>query len=293
MPRRKVKKPPLPIPIRKDITAATKGKPTHPRIPTQRLISTYHALNKQLAHLVKNGETAKAEEVKKEMEGLGGLHAYQRASLRGGNERKGLGACGTWVLPHLRKEHQAQFDADETRSDLPKKRQKGPSLRLLDVGALSGETYARQKGWLDVTSIDLNPQHLSVMKQDFFERPLPSSDTEKFHVISLSLVVNFVGDPKDRGIMLSRTREFLLPNGLLFLVVPLPCVTNSRYMTHKHLLDIMSSLHFRVQEHRFSPKLAFYLFKLDGHSTTLLPPGTWSKKEIHPGVSRNNFCICI
>lgn len=64
------------------------------------------------------------------------------------------------------------------------------------MGAISGTSYEKFP-WIKTTSIDLNPQDPSkVSKYDFMKFPIPE---EKFDVIGLSLVLNFVGDLKQRS----------------------------------------------------------------------------------------------
>lgn len=41
------------------------------------------------------------------------------------------------------------------------------------------------------------------------------------------------------GRMLQRAHEFLVPDGYLFLALPLPCVENSRYFNHDQLKAVM------------------------------------------------------
>ncbi|TPX53782.1 hypothetical protein PhCBS80983_g06160 [Powellomyces hirtus] len=287
MVKRKTKKPAKPLPLRVEKTSGVEKTAS-----TQKLISTYHTLNKQLSAVLKAGDAKTAATIRSEMEALGGLHAYQRASLKGGNEKKGLGACGSWLVTFLREEQKARENA--TAPGAATAASPGAAktkLRLLDVGAVSGQTYAKQASWIDVSSIDLNPQSQTVKKQDFFERPNPKGDDERFHVLCLSLVVNFVGDPKLRGEMLIHARRFLLPSGLLFLVLPLPCVTNSRYMTHEHLLAIITSIGYTLVKQHFARKLAFYLLRRVENGQ--FKKVEWAKKEIHPGIERNNFCIVI
>ncbi|KAJ3180529.1 hypothetical protein HDU87_002038 [Geranomyces variabilis] len=292
--------------------AATDASDSKPRgrrkASTQKLIASYHTLNKKLHAVLKAGDSTAAGSIKTQMEAMGGLHAYQRASLRGGNEKKGLGACGSWLVQQLRAELAELRDSEaeklvvvaengeeeveeveeEAKTGSPATQQK-LKLKLLDVGALDGGTYSKQASWIDVTSIDLNPQCQTVRKQDFFERPRPTGAHEKFNVLCLSLVVNFVGDPKLRGDMLIHARRFLLPRGLLFLVLPLPCVKNSRYMSHAHLLAILKSIGYELVKHHFARKLALYLlrrveqFKLQD----------WTKTQMNPGIERNNFCIVV
>ncbi|KAJ1336279.1 hypothetical protein BSLG_007423 [Batrachochytrium salamandrivorans] len=139
---------------------------------TQQLISTFHTLNKklELAKTLPNNDD-QLSSIHAELEELGGLHAYQRASLRGGDMSKGWGATGKWILPYLKTEHSrislcSEHANLETGSPPIK-------LRLLDVGAITGETYIRHSNILDIVSIDLNSQSPKVTQQDFFKRPLP------------------------------------------------------------------------------------------------------------------------
>jgi 25S rRNA (adenine2142-N1)-methyltransferase len=71
-------------------------------------------------------------------------------------------------------------------------------LRLLDVGAISGTSFADYK-WIDTTCIDLNPQAEHVLRYDFFDYPVPPSD-KLFDMIGLSLVVNYIGSLTKRGL---------------------------------------------------------------------------------------------
>lgn len=209
----------------------------------QAIISSYHTLLKQLhqtqAALAEEEKISspahkelksKLAEIHNSIQALGGLDAYQRASMRGGNLQKGWNVTGQWLIQTL-------------RGRLGKEDQESPSLivstdkklRLLDVGALYGDTYLKYSSWIETTSIDLNPQSHLVTKQDFFERPVPSSSSstelagqsmnkDKFDIVCLSLVVNFVTDPAKRGEMLQKTRAFLVDRGILYIVLPLPYV---------------------------------------------------------------------
>ena len=103
--------------------------------------------------------------------------------------------------------------------------------RILDVGAIAGTAYAKFP-WVSDTPIDLNPRSARVIRADFFQFPAPDMDEEqaqkaeeafllkqaekeeeeereemqmegrwrgKYDVVALSLVVNFVGDLRERG----------------------------------------------------------------------------------------------
>eukprot|EP00842_Homolaphlyctis_polyrhiza_P006061 jgi/Hompol1/6456/HPOL_002273-RA len=272
---------------------------------TQATISSFHTLNKQLDQARRRGDSAAIVAIESQIDSMGGLQAYQRASLKGGDLSKGWGATEP---------------ASSQSGSLNRQASAGSrKLRMLDVGAITGETYDKYASFLDVTSIDLNSQTPKVIKQDFFDRPLPTSDTDRFNVVCLSLVINFVGDPASRGEMLSRTRSFLLPRGLLYVVVPLPCITNSRYMTHQHFLDILSSMDFECIQHHHSTKLAYYLFrwtkteislspallksnknaKLDRSTKSLVQASSSSSNAVFPkrilreGGGHNNFAIVL
>ena len=74
-------------------------------------------------------------------------------------------------------------------------------LRLLEVGAVRPDNYRGCASWMDVTAIDLHSRHPSILEQDFLLMD-PASQPEHreaWDVVSLSLVLNFVPDGKDRG----------------------------------------------------------------------------------------------
>lgn len=134
-------------------------------------------------------------------------------------------------------------------------------LQLLDVGALS-ENYVKERSWLKVTGIDLNSQCSFVQQVDFFEYE-PEHDSF-FDVVSLSLVLNFVGEPKKRGEMIMKSCRHLKDGGLLFIVLPRACVDNSRYMTIETLLSVAAVAGLEFVEKHTSARLAYFLFKVDG-----------------------------
>jgi 25S rRNA (adenine2142-N1)-methyltransferase len=104
---------------------------------------------------------------------MGGLNAYQKASLKGGNENIGKGYCGKWVAPYLLNVWNEQKALSHCAvCGKPGSYIKPSHFRLLDVGALNGDTYTRYT-WIQCESIDLHPQHQHVKKQDFFDRPVP------------------------------------------------------------------------------------------------------------------------
>ncbi|AYO41939.1 25S rRNA (adenine(2142)-N(1))-methyltransferase [Malassezia restricta CBS 7877] len=101
-------------------------------------------------------------------------------------------------------------------------------IQLLDVGAIAGTAYAKWKHKFDVTSIDIQPRAPHVLQADFFDFPMPAREEERFDVIGLSLVINFVGDLAKRGDMLLHAHRYLRRGGYV------------RYMTHDHFARLSS-----------------------------------------------------
>lgn len=181
-------------------------------------------------------------------------------------------------------------------------------FRILDVGAISGTAYTKYP-WMQAVSIDLNPLPGSaVLAQDFFTLEPPSDSAEAFDVVALSLVLNFVGDLESRGRMLRRVHQFLRrrplasspteaktdhdsSRGYLFLVLPLACTFNSRYLTPSRLQSILLTLGFSVVRRHDSAKLTYWLCQPydDGSGDGK----RWKKEEVRPGAKRNNFCIKV
>ena len=230
---------------------------------SQILISKYHSLIKE-QHTCTN--SSRLIEITAELERMGGLNAYQQASLKGGALDKGFGATGTWLVKCIRK-MQVPIDT---------------KIKMLDVGAITGETYLKYK-FLEVTSIDLNSQSLLVKKQDFFDL----TGDIKYDIIGLSLVVNFVPEHGKRGQMLFKSRSLLNDGGRLFLVLPLACVNNSRYFDESILFDMMTSFGFVVEQKHLSQKLAYYLFRKVAKVDLVI----FRKKQLNNKPGLNNFSI--
>ena len=177
---------------------------------------------------------------------------------------------------------------------------------MLEVGALKIDNACSRSGLLDVTRIDLHSQHPDIQTQDFMERPLPSAaalETDGFDILSLSLVVNYVGDAVGRGEMLKRVSSFLRPSSsesceiassvipALFLVLPAPCILNSRYFDEERLESILRSLGYTRLRRHLSSKLVYYLWRYQqGQEEEGV---TFRKEELRSGKSRNNFAVII
>jgi 25S rRNA (adenine2142-N1)-methyltransferase len=261
------------------------------------IIRTHHRLQKEHAAAVKKGDTKLAEQISQAIEENGGLKVYQAASKQG--QAKERGGDSSKVLVEWLQEASVIQSRKEGKdgSELGLK----PPLRCLEVGALSTKNeISRFPQEIDMTRIDLNSQGPGIAEQDFMERPLPSSTDETFHVVSLSLVLNYAPDPVQRGEMLKRVTKFLrrdeakepaegavLP--VLFLVLPLPCVDNSRYLNEQLLMRIMNNLGFTMRKKKKTSKLCYYLFSLTGKSDSVKT----TKKKMKDGATMNNFCIVV
>lgn len=255
-------------------------------------IAKFHALEKKIA------QTDDADEKARLREEQGGLDAYQDASLFGGDRQRG-GESGKWCAEQLEK-----------------LRGKETPIKLLDVGALSGTSYQKYTAWIKATSIDINPRGPNVEKSDFKDFPKPATEEDCFDVVALSLVVNFVGDLKERGRMLIRAHDYLKPDGYLYLVLPLACVSNSRYLDHGRLRSILDSCGWNVIVQDDSKRLTRWLCQRKGEHDGPAKEGVeskakkavtkrkknnlpewdgteWKKQEIKVGATLNNFCIVV
>ncbi|KAI9371122.1 putative methyltransferase-domain-containing protein [Aspergillus egyptiacus] len=252
---------------------------------TRNLIRSHHTLIKLRAQALKAGDKALVSRLDAEIEAKGGLESYQLASKIGQSHERGGDSSKMlidWINPRLGGLENTPF-----------------KLRVLEVGALSTKNACSQSEYLHVTRIDLNSQEPGILKQDFMERPLPLHDEDRFHLISLSLVLNYVPDPVGRGEMLKRCVAFLTnspPPGSsisvvpkLFLVLPAPCVTNSRYLTEERLRDILYSIGFSLAENKQTSKLIYQLWEYTGKCESK----QFKKEMLNPGKTRNNFAIIL
>ena len=252
------------------------------------IVRSHHTLRKQLSVALSKGDNSEVQAVQANIDASGGLHRYQEASIQGQSTLRGGDTSKILV----------EWLTDEGRDGFIPKR----PLRMLEVGALRPDNACSRSGLFEMERIDLHSQHPEIIEQNFMERPICASealDHEGFDVVSLSLVVNFVGDPNERGDMLRRVANFLRPySGSkeemypgLFLVLPAPCVINSRYLDEDRLGEIMKSLGYKRAKRKLSSKLVYYLWKFE--VGRICKSKGFSKQEIRSGASRNNFTIIL
>ena len=63
---------------------------------------------------------------------------------------------------------------------------------------MKADNYRGCSSWIDNTSIDLNAQDPGIRHQDFLQMK-EHENASKWDVLSLSLVLNFVPEPRERG----------------------------------------------------------------------------------------------
>ncbi len=258
---------------------------------TRSLVRSHHTLRKQLSAALSKGDTSEAQAIQAKIDASGGLPSYQEASIQGQSALRG-GDTSRVLMEWLTR-------GGEEDKILEKS---GAQLRMLEVGALRPNNACSRSGLFEMERIDLHSQHPVIREQDFMERPTCAAgelDHEGFDIVSLSLVINFVGDPVERGEMLRRVASFLRPcsgrkEGFfpsLFLVLPASCVTNSRYLDEERLDAIMESLRYKRVKRKLSSKLVYHLWKYEAGKAG--GSEKFKKQEIKSGKSRNNCAIVL
>lgn len=272
--------------------------PDPSKMSRKEIISQFHKLTKQLAVIDKSPHfpneacrEQRRQALRAQIKILG-IERYQKASREGETLGGGFD-CSQWVMEMLQNE--VEF-AKNTEG----------SVKMLDVGAITHrfpdriEIAGNEKIELDVTSIDLNPEDSEagrrVIRADFFE--FAKVDLRKgggiYNMICLSLCVNFVGCPRQRGLMLVLAARLLATNGLLFIVLPKACVENSRYLNEERLGKIVESIGLEVTSINYSEKLIKVICKNRAAGYDVKDWQPLAKKEVlRGGEDRNNFAISL
>ena len=261
---------------------------------TRSLIRRHHTLQKQLNSALAMNDTSLISSLKYQLSTSGGLPKYQEASIQGQSSERGGDSSRVFIewLFELMPRLKANIASGEKKK-----------LRMLEVGALRTDNACSKSGIFDVTRIDLHSQHPEIEQQDFMEMQAPTSEKleeQGFEVVSLSLVVNYVGDASRRGEMLKRVSQFLRTQKSgdmvdifpgLFLVLPASCVNNSRYLDEEKLLEMMQALGYVKVRRKISLKLVYYYWRYE--SQVAGERKVFRKQEVRQGGSRNNFAIVL
>jgi hypothetical protein len=137
----------------------------------------------------------------------------------------------------------------------------------LQVGAVN--TQLLSMPWLAVRAIDLRSTHPRIEQRDFFELT-PAAEYGAVvcsmarcccflcaHVcvrvlrgMDAQQVLNCVPDALSRGAMLRGMRAHLRASGLLFVMLPLRCLTHSPFTTHDRFADALAAAGFEVRVKR-------------------------------------------
>eukprot|EP00730_Choanoeca_flexa_P010373 TRINITY_DN1766_c0_g1_i2.p1 TRINITY_DN1766_c0_g1~~TRINITY_DN1766_c0_g1_i2.p1 ORF type:complete len:298 (+),score=36.42 TRINITY_DN1766_c0_g1_i2:28-894(+) len=244
-------------------------------------IGYVHTLNKSLSQAKASGDHAEVLRIETELKAIGGIEAYQQSSLR--SEQLGATNTSRWVVKQLKSYDLHDDNGRQLRFSTRER------LDLLDVGALSAN-YDQEAKWLNTTAIDLNSQHPAVQQLDFFDLP----QVNRYHIISLCLVINFVPSAEARGRMLLKCHEHLHDNGILAVMTPRACVDNSRYTNHDSFMQLLQDGGFHVDTHHMTRKLACYLCIKSRIRASKARAATSVKKvQLRKGGNRNNFVVLL
>lgn len=253
------------------------------RRSSRAVIRQFHTLVKRKAQLEKlpasvSGHAIATQDIEEQLARLGGLEVYQQMSVLGQGSDRGGGSEKVLI--------------EWLRSERAKEKKIPAKLRLLEVGTLKPDNYQHCSSWIEPTLIDLHPQHPKILERDFllFDN---RENYAQWDIVSLSLVLNFVADPKDRGHMLLTAHDILAIGGYLFIALPLPCIANSRYLDFDHLQDLMETVGFRELHRRCKPKgkMAYYLYIKEFRAIRSVERFQ-RKMRLREG-NRNNFSILL
>lgn len=207
----------------------------------KKVTADFHRLQNQAARLQGPGAKEEKERLAAEVEAM--RPAYQAASVVSTERYKGT---SRWVTAQL--------------TALGAKPKKGEAkLKLLEVGAINRQLLSVP--WLDVLAIDLLPARNDplILKQDFFDLPARG----EYSTVVCSMVINCVPDPRRRGLMLHLLARQLRSDGLLFLMLPLRCLTASPFINRQHLRLALTTVGFSILAEKDTPKVAFFCCRLD------------------------------
>lgn len=210
-----------------------------------------------------------------EIEKRGGIETYQRASKLGQDGKRG-GDSSKQLIEWFKELNIKNLN------------------KALEIGSLSCKNFISTSGiFKDIIRIDLNSVDSMILKQDFLKMEVPVP-IEKFNLISCSLVINFVPNAEDRGLMIKLFSKFLKSKGdFLFIVLPLPCIENSRYICKENLYKIFKTQGFKPIKEKDTHKLHYVLFEWDGGEIKNGDKFHFKKEQIRTGSNRNNFSIIL
>mmetsp|Transcript_54020 Transcript_54020/g.123116 ORF Transcript_54020/g.123116 Transcript_54020/m.123116 type:complete len:299 (-) Transcript_54020:374-1270(-) len=171
--------------------------------------SSFHRITHAIERIESSARPDQAQlcALRRELHELGGRDAYQQASVL----TTARCSSSSWVIKTLRRLGRLTGAKKPEASD----------LRVLEVGAINTELLTTRG--LEVRAIDLLAQDPKIEKRDVFE--LEKEEGKQYDVIVCSMVINCIPTAQDRGRMLTLLRRLLRDHGLLFLTLPISCLT--------------------------------------------------------------------
>lgn len=272
-------------------------------LPRNAAISKFHELIREREAAADDVEAVKV--IDEAIEDLGGLEQYQSLSIVGHGEANHRFNTAKWVMQRLankphwsesmasvkHKRRRKNDDSSSNLSSLPSSSSSTDRPKLLDVGGITNH-YLPYSSLVDCMSIDINPQHESVLRMDLFDMDVQSEYRHAFDIIVLSLVVNFVPDQSKRGLMLHRSASMIRPGGFLYLILPSACVQNSKFIDESSMKRVLELSGFDVNEIHYSKKLVLLECikrdDFDADSAAYFHP-----RAVRPDPTCNNFTISL
>jgi 25S rRNA (adenine2142-N1)-methyltransferase len=191
----------------------------------RRVTTEYHRITEGLHQAKSRQEQAK---LAAELDALGGVDAYQRASVF----NTSLHSTSRWVVKRLRMREFLGHGCDEPRA--------------LEIGAINTQLVTTPG--LLVRAIDLNSQDPRIEQQDFMQLPhggeLDASTgvSRTYDVLVCSMVLNCVPNARARFDFLVSMRSQLRQGGIAFIVLPRSCLAHSRTLTHDSFIDCLRAI---------------------------------------------------
>lgn len=251
------------------------GKSMKSRKLARKTTAAFHIIKNEMSSLEekkeglsKSDKSQRKAVLEQELASIGGIDAYQQASIISTQHFK----TSRWVLSQIN-DHLSSGKSQ----DIPKA--KKDKLKVLEVGAIN--IQLQQSKHLDVRSIDINSQHPLIEEIDFFDvKPQRAYD-----VIVCSMVLNCVHEVSRRGEMLARLKGHLRnADSLLLLVLPLRCIRSKHLGDHKFdgLCRAMGLDSIEVKE---TPRLLFYTLR---RSTADISNGKGKKTSAEKAVGSSS-----
>ena len=93
--------------------------------------------------------------------------------------------------------------------------------------------------------------------------------------------------------MCERFTKFLKTEGYLFVVLPLPCISNSRYMNAEIFKSLMSTLGYNQLKYHEANKVCYFLFQRQNDEGKANKKQFYKKLKVRDGPKMNNFSIIL